>query len=77
MNSQQNYVVEKNVPQPARKTSAGVSKYPFDKMDVGDSFLFVGPITRIRSATAISGRRHGRRYSVRAEGNVARVWRVA
>ena len=73
----QTFIIEKNVPLPSAKSQGGTSKYPFGEMQVGDSFFFGGPATRIRSACSISARRHNRRYSVRVEGSGFRVWRTA
>ena len=74
-------VIEKGIPLPVRRDAS--SPYPFEELEVGDSFVEVdGSKTVDLSWRASSvGRRLGRRFVTRAvlhEGRPARrVWRVA
>lgn len=54
-------------------------RFPFWKMDVGDSFAVPADIKRTIVATSASvyGIRHGKKFSVRKEANgQLRCWRV-
>lgn len=68
--------IEKGVPLPTNK-----SKYPFAKMEIGDSFV-VNETTPSRTSTYAhyAGKRLGMKFTVRTveeEGRkVIRVWRV-
>lgn len=79
------YTIEANIPvakkQMPRRLNAKCYRYPFDKMEVGDSFFFEGhPITgsaNVRAAAQIWGKRRGRKFTVRAVPDGYRVWRIA
>ena len=69
------YEISRAVPIPKARVL-----YPFPQMEVGDSFLVEGPHdkvagSRLRSAASDYGRRHGKAFSVRVEGDDLRVWR--
>lgn len=69
------YKISKNKPLPPARTL-----YPWQDMEVGDSFLVPGPHDKasggkVRSAACDYGRRHGLAFSVRVEGDGLRVWR--
>ena len=72
--------IDKGKPIPSH--GAAVQKYPWDDMEIGDSFFLPG-VTRntLSSAAASAERRQGRKYSVRTltEGCVkgVRCWRTA
>ena len=68
------YKIEKNVPLKAWKME---STYPFEQMEIGDSF-FVENGNRITlgQAAAYQKRKHGQVYSVRAVDGGLRVWRT-
>ena len=65
--------IEKNIPIP----TDGRKKYPWNEMEIGDSMFFDG-----RSSTQVSaicggwGRRNGRRFLVKKEGDGCRAWRI-
>lgn len=69
--------IEKNVPLRDR-LRGGPRKYPFDRMEVGDSVV-------ICTENAISakvcanqyGKRAGKQFATRVEGEGIRVWRIA
>lgn len=69
--------IEKNIPIPNRERH--VSKYPFGKMKVGDSFFLLATDTnanKIRSAAAWYAVRNGFKFTVRKEGEGVRCWRI-
>jgi len=68
------YKIEKNIEK--KKTSC--QKYPFDKMEVGDSFEFnKQERTEIATAAAQYAKRNGVKFSSKKqdEGKV-RIWRI-
>lgn len=67
-------VIEKNIPVPARVTGKR-SKYPWQQMEIGDSFF-----TESNAIRALISTRHKvypARYKYANEGNGVRVWRIA
>ena len=69
-------IIENNVPVPS--DISGTRKYPFNKMQVGDSFaLPVAHYKRLQRAAHAYGDYHGLKFSVRNQGETVRVWRVA
>lgn len=70
------FEIEKNV---ELKPSTRNRKYPFNTMDVGDSF-YVQPgldFTKIRQAAFAWGKINKRKFSTRKDGDGYRVWRTA
>jgi hypothetical protein len=54
-----------------------VYAYPYEEMDVGDSFVVpVVARAKVLNANYRAGRRLGWRFEARTEGDVVRVWRV-
>lgn len=79
------FKIEKNVPVAKVSTKAGIfRKYPFNEMEVGDSFS-TGPEdfgpngrnSRAGFAAAQHGRRFGMKFATRREGEGFRIWRIA
>ncbi len=68
--------IDKDIPPPS-ETRGRPAKYPFATMEVGDSFLSPEPVARMSPAASYAGKRGGMRFTVRAEGAGARVWRIA
>lgn len=68
--------VESTVPLPDDRPRL---KYPFDDMQVGDSFLITeaGMVKNARSAAWMYSRRHGMKFSCRKVDGGWRVWRTA
>lgn len=70
--------IEKNIPIPEARS--GKQIYPWDALDVGDSFAFRDGVT---SGTAhrqahAAGKKYGRKFSVRTRPDgTHRCWRVA
>jgi len=73
------FTIDSHIPTPM-KHQGTPSKYPFNTMEIGDSF-FVPNVEGKRNPAAQSahtdGRRKGRKYVTRTEGNGLRVWRTA
>jgi hypothetical protein len=69
--------IQKNVPIPAKAKKK--TKYPFEKMGVGDSFVApVKPAGLYQSALKWAKNNDaGCRFVVRAEGDGSRCWRAA
>lgn len=67
------HTVEKGYPIPERRCT----KYPYGKMDVGDSFYCTEERTRLYSSSSQYGLRNGMKFSVRKEGDGYRVWRIS
>jgi hypothetical protein len=78
------YEIEKNVPlAPSRQGAGNKRKYPFSKMDVGDSFYVPrGDVElnalqyRLSAAARAHGVRNGGKFATRREGDGVRVTRV-
>ncbi len=72
------YAVEKGIPVTRRFREP--YKYPFNDMDVGDSFFIPNGQDRIRSARARCSQvkaNTGREYIARIVDGGVRVWRIA
>lgn len=69
--------IDKNIPMP---TPSRGTKYPFKTMSVGDSVFYDNEITGSQSSPAVSahtyGRKNGKKFSARNEGDGVRIWRV-
>lgn len=70
------FEVEKDIPLP--KTRQKLKKYPWDSMEIGDSFLV--PKTEGKNARAsayASGFKSGRKYASRLQKDgTTRIWRL-
>lgn len=67
--------IEKNVPIPPKEN---LRKYPVYEMEVGDSFFVPDTETqRVSRRIQKFQQRTKARFSVRKEGNGARVWRIS
>lgn len=71
--------VDKGVPMPVVVKEFGRAKYPFGKMEVGDSFKVASDLIRsARNAAYLYGIRNGMRFSCRrVDEQTFRVWRIA
>jgi hypothetical protein len=69
-------IIEKRVqvPPPNKK---GMTRYPWDKMEVGDSFFVPGKTTSTLHQTARHMMKKGMRFTCRKEEGGARIWRIA
>lgn len=68
-------VIEKGVPVPPRKYRTRV--YPFSDMEVGDSFKLDDRKKSVECAASYYGRRNGKKFACRKDGDGVRVWRIA
>lgn len=70
------FKIEKGVKFPS-KTCDKRLKYPFNLMEVGDSFVVSEADKRSVTTTSHNyGARHGKKFSIRTTNNVTRVWRT-
>jgi hypothetical protein len=67
--------IEKRIPMPAR--NAAVTKYPWDELAVGDSFLVNGGTNARQLCIQASMTRAPKRFESRVLKGIARVWRTA
>lgn len=70
--------IEKNIPFP-RYTKNGRStnrKYPWEEMQVGDSFFSEKKATTMVSAANHAGKRLGMKFATKSENKGTRVWRI-
>ncbi len=76
--------VEKDIPIKKRPGGRGPSggnrkrKYPFESMDVGDSFFVEGEDTQGKAAGAAKshGRYHNLKFAARTVDGGVRIWRI-
>ncbi len=71
------YRIEKNIPPP--EDSRGLQKYPFKKMEIGDSFFVpAGKAKSVRQQVQYYQKRSAEpvRFTVRQVEGGVRVWRV-
>lgn len=76
------FKIEKDVPIPASNAGGreqGRGKYPWQNMEVGDSFYFSHLLrSSVHCATICWAKRNGREWAfeTRDEGRGARIWRI-
>lgn len=71
------FKIEKNIPIPLAKRGKHTDKFPWDAMDVGDSFLINRPQTKACGVCHYAGKVRGWRFATRAvDAKNTRVWRV-
>lgn len=76
LQSQETYPVDKSVPLPDK--SGPSRKYPFHKMEVGDSFAYpAAERNSVSGAAWHAAKVLGRKFVTRKHGDGYRVWRVA
>lgn len=74
MNSE--FKIEKGIPAPRYSKGRGL-KYPFDKMEVGDSFLATGSKPHVVSSCASNfGKKNSKKFVTRIVDGGVRVWRA-
>lgn len=71
--------IEKGIPvhDPRASVNSRRGKYPWDDMEVGDSFHAPAKANSLRTAAANYSKKTGRKFVVRKEGDGARAWRIA
>lgn len=69
------FTIEKNIPLP-KFIHTGRNKYPFEQMEVEDSFF--APVKRETLVNAVSSykKKSGKDFVVITEGEGARIWRT-
>lgn len=70
-------IIDKNIPIPYKHYLGG-SKYPFHKLEVGDSFLLPDSIgaKAFRTSATQYGKRHNMKFLTRKVENGVRIWRT-
>lgn len=67
--------IEKDIPVPEERVK---HSYPFDGMQVGDSFLVTDSnLAQVCNAHGRAGRRLGRKFTARRVEDGIRVWRIS
>lgn len=70
--------IESGVPVPPKGVFGRSSKYPWQLMDVDDSFMVEkGNLKSLRTTAYGAGKRMGLKFTARAVEGGVRVWRVA
>lgn len=70
-------VIEKGVPLPQKQQhKKRKSIYPFDEMEVGDSFLIQENDKKVRASACVYAKRTGKKFSIRKTGTAHRCWRL-
>ncbi len=67
--------IEDGVPLPTR-THKG-AKYPWNDLEVGQSFAVIDPPKWFHTTVSAEGRKRGKKFTVRQIDGGARVWRIA
>lgn len=69
--------IDEGIPQPNSRQKGPQSRYPFSRMEVGDSFLVEGVEGyKVRNAASRWGRANGKQLTVSRMVNGYRCWRV-
>jgi len=73
-----NFVTEKDVPMPKKSGKGAPPKYPFFKMEVGESLLVPGERVggKAYNAAIAIGRTSGKRFSGLTTEEGVRIWRT-
>lgn len=71
--------IETGIPITDRRaaTNASRAKYPWAALEVGQSFFADIDPNALRAAAFRYGKRHGKEFKVRTDGDGARAWRTA
>lgn len=67
------YTIENEIPVPPHQNS----KYPWDTLEVGQSFLVDPAGKSMFSSASLAGKKRGKKFIGRKVGSGVRVWRVA
>jgi hypothetical protein len=74
----QAYKIENKPVTPVERNGHGPTRYPFNKMKVGQSFwLEAGVQNTVRGASIGYGRRHNMKFSISKDGDGYRCGRIA
>ncbi|MDD2878456.1 MAG: hypothetical protein PHZ23_14655 [Acidiphilium sp.] len=70
--------IEKGVPMPALKRGARRSRYPFEQMAIGDSFVVTGlTVAGVRSQCVAAKAKGLGSFKIAVEEDKIRIWRVS
>jgi hypothetical protein len=69
--------IETGVPLPLDSKSGPATKYPWAKLEVGESFFVAVPPRHFASMVVHASRTHSRKFIQRQVDGGIRVWRVA
>ena len=71
------FTIEKGIPVPKMTGAGRKTKYPFESMQVGDSFFVKdGTVKTLSRSCGTYGKRLERKFTSRTVNGGARVWRV-
>ena len=71
------FTIEKGIPVPKQVGAGRKNKYPFDAMEVGDSFFVKdGTVKTLSRSCGIYGKRLERKFASRTVDGGVRVWRT-
>ncbi len=71
------FTIEKGIPVPKMTGAGRKTKYPFESMQVGDSFFVKdGTVKTLSRSCGTYGKRLERKFTSRTVDGGARVWRV-
>ena len=74
--NQPDFKIEKRKPIPKIVRTGRPEKYPWSKMEVGDSFFRAGKAPALQMAAYDAAKRHGHKYTCRTVDGGGRVWRI-
>lgn len=71
------YKIQKNIPIPTKMSTGRKSIYPFESMDIGDSFAApAGKAKSVRSKVTKENKLGDKKFTVRTIDKYIRVWRI-
>lgn len=71
--------IHDNIPLPTESIGGAALKYPFDKMEINQSFTLLGSLKKynsVRVAAGSYGKRHSMEFTVRKVKSKITVWRI-
>lgn len=79
MNEQTNneYEIESGIPIPPAQTRGRIGpKYPWNEMEIGDSFVYPKSIKAARGVIYGAGKKSGKKFTARELNGQVRIWRT-
>lgn len=67
--------IEDGIPYEPRSNT--LERYPWQQLEIGQSFLYPGKVKSATMAAVRAGKRWGKTFRVRAMEDGVRIWRVA
>jgi|LakMenEpi03Aug12_release.lakeMendotaPanAssembly.Ray.scaffolds.fasta_scaffold3116757_2 hypothetical protein len=71
------FIIDKGVPIPCSRLGRGREKYPWDKLEVGDSFWCDMKQIKLGTRASSAGKVRGWKFISRSENGGTRIWRVS